>query len=121
MHIFLVLAVSSLGLAFYFFQKDLCVQDAVSGGSDVVVDYKTEITSFNTMILNLDTHISQLRAINSDSRHLESQVVQVHLAALTPSAQIAQLEGVHLILQAMIRQSQDASLVGSFFYRNKMS
>ena len=121
MHIFLILAVSSLGLAFYSFQKDLGVQEAVSGGSNVVVDYKTEITSFNTMILNLDTQISQLRAINSDSLHLESQVVQAQLAALTPSAQTAQLEGEHLRLQAMIGQSQDASLVGSFFYRNNMS
>ena len=121
MHIFLILAVSTLGLAFYSFQKDLGVQEAVSGGSNVVVDYKTEITSFNTMILNLDTQISQLRGINSDSRHLESQVVQAQLAALTPSAQIAQLEGEHLRLQAMIGQSQDASLVGSFFYRNNMS
>src|SRR5207249_10373110 len=106
MHIFLILAVSSLGLAFYSFQKDLGVQEAVSGGSNVVVDNKTEITSFNTMILNLDTQISQLRAINSASRHLESQVVQAQLAALTPSSQTAQWEGEHFRLQARTGHSQ---------------
>jgi len=116
MHIFLILAVTSLGFAFYFYQKDLSGQAMLPGGPNVIVDYKTEITNFNMMILNLDTQISQLRAINSSSPHLESQVGQAQLAAQTPSAQIAQLEGELLRLQSIIGGLQEASLVGSFFY-----
>jgi len=121
MDIFLVVTASSLGLALYYYQKDLNGQEVPSDGSNVIVAYKTEITNFNSMILNLDAQISQLRVINSGSRHLESQVAQAQLAALTLSAHIAQLEGERLRLQSMIGQSQDASIVGSFFYRNGIS
>jgi len=121
MDIFLVVTASSLGLALYYYQKDLNGQEVPSDGSNVIVAYKTEITNFNSMILNLDAQISQLRVINSGSRHLESQVAQAQLATLTLSAHIAQLEGERLRLQSMIGQSQDASIVGSFFYRNGIS
>jgi len=121
MDIFLVVTASSLGLALYYYQKDINGQEAPSDGSNVIVAFKTEMTNFNSMILNLDAQISQLRAIYSGSRHLESQVAQAQLAALTLSAYIAQLEGERLRLQSMIGQSQDASIVGSFFYRNGIS
>ena len=121
MDIFLVVTASSLGLALYYYQKDINGQEAPSDGSNVIVAFKTEMTNFNSMILNLDAQISQLRVINSGSRHLESQVAQAQLAALTLSAHIAQLEGERLRLQSMIGQSQDASIVGSFFYRNGIS
>jgi len=115
-HIFLILAVTSLGLAFYSYQKDFSGRAIPSDGSNINVDYKTEMTNFNTMILNLDTQISQLRSINSPSRNMVSQITQAKVAAQTPSAQIAQLEGERLRLQSMIGRSQEASLVGSFFY-----
>ena len=121
MDIFLVVTASSLGLALYYYQKDLNGQEVPSDGSNVIVAFKTEMTNFNSMILNLDAQISQLRAIYSGSRHLESQVAQAQLAALTLSAYIAQLEGERLRLQSMIGQSQDASIVSSFFYRNGIS
>src|SRR6267143_5164516 len=108
MDIFLVVTASSLGLALYYYQKDLKGQEVPSDGSNVIVAYKTEIMNFNSMILNLDAQISQLRVINSGSRHLESQVAQAQLAALTLSAYIAQLEGERLRLQSMIGQSQGA-------------
>ena len=120
-HILLILAVSSLGLATYYYQKDFNGQEVPSDGSNVIVAHKTEITNFNTMMLNLDTQISQLRVISSSSRPLESQVTEAQLAALTLSAHTAQLEAERLRLQSMIGRSQDASLVGSFFYRNSIS
>jgi hypothetical protein len=120
-HIFLILAVTSLGLAFYSYQKDFSGRAIASDGSNINVDYKTEMTNFNTMILNLDTQISQLRSINSPSRNMVSQITQAKVAAQTPSAQIAQLEGERLRLQSMIGQSQEASLVGSFFYTSSRS
>jgi hypothetical protein len=115
-YIFLILAVTSFGLAFYSYQKDLSGQAIPSDGSNVNVDYKTEIANFNTMILNLDIQISQLQSINSPSRNMVSQITQAQLAAQSLSAQIAQLEGERLRLQSIIGRSQEASLVGSFFY-----
>ena len=112
---------TSLGLAFYSYQKDFSGRAIPSDGSNINVDYKTEMTNFNTMILNLDTQISQLRSINSPSRNMVSQITQAKVAAQTPSAQIAQLEGERLRLQSMIGRSQEASLVGSFFYTSSRS